>query len=189
MRIYNNREAFYQWDMNQKITDTSFSVGDQIHFTTPSMSNALVVACYELDGVVVADVPNILLQGVEHITAYKYMKDHTRNEYTFPVMQRAKPDDYVYTETEVKSFEALEKKVIETEKRITEAEENAKNFGTENAGKLVYIGDDGNATVLDIGAGLKVINGVLMIDGLKTPNTAILGIAKLGTMVLNRGGI
>lgn len=116
MKIYNNREAFYQWDLEQKITGTSFRVGDQIHFTTPSMSNALVVVCYDIEGDVVADVPNVLLQGVEPITAYRYRGHRTRHEYIFPIVQRAKPDDYVYTETEVKSFEALEKQIAEGEK-------------------------------------------------------------------------
>ena len=64
----------------------------------------------------------------------------------------------------------------------------AKEYGKENAGKLVYVGADGIATVLAIGEGLKIVDGVLMLDIRIAANTAILGRAKLGTMVLNRGG-
>lgn len=64
----------------------------------------------------------------------------------------------------------------------------AKEYGKENAGKLIYVGDDGIATVLAIGEGLKIVNGVLMLDIRIAANTAILGRAKLGAMVLNRGG-
>ena len=65
----------------------------------------------------------------------------------------------------------------------------AKEYGKENAGKLIYVGDDGIATVLAIGEGLKIVNGVLMIDGTVQTNTSILGRAKLGAMVLNKGGM
>lgn len=37
------------------------------------------------------------------------------------------------------------------------------NYGAENAGKLLYVGADGYATVLTLGAGLKIVNGVLTI--------------------------
>lgn len=64
-----------------------------------------------------------------------------------------------------------------------------KNYGIENAGKLLYVGVDGFASFLRIGKGLKVVNGVLMLDGTVAVNTSILGRAKLGTMVLNKGGM
>lgn len=67
-------------------------------------------------------------------------------------------------------------------------------FGTENAGKLIYVGEDGYSIGLTIGSGLKIVDGVLMLDGTVTPDTgedettAVLGKAKLGTMVLGNGG-
>ncbi len=74
--------------------------------------------------------------------------------------------------------------------QLVEKEVNeALTFGTENTGKLLYVGDDGISAVLAIGAGLKIVNGVLIIDGTVAVNTAILGRAKLGAMVLNRGGM
>lgn len=111
MRIYDGRESFYQWDVNQKITSTDFKVGDEVHFTNYKQRNALVTRTYELDGKVVADVPNILLQTATPILAYRYVADenvcNTVDEHTFDVNQRAKPDSYVYTETEVFTYNAI----------------------------------------------------------------------------------
>lgn len=105
MQIYDGRESFYQWDLNQKITSDAFEVDDMIHFFNMRQTNALVVKAYELDGVVVADVPNILLQTALPITAWKYVYDEhsaqTVMEDTFKVEQRPQPYDYFYTETEL----------------------------------------------------------------------------------------
>ena len=43
--------------------------------------------------------------------------------------------------------------------------EAAKLFGAENAGKLLYINSDGEATILALGAGLQIKNGVLSVIG------------------------
>ena len=126
MQIYNGRESFYQWDIDQKITSTDFAVGDEIHFHNLKQSTALVVRAYELNGKVVADVPNILLQSSHSLTAYRYFTDkngqYTIDEQIFSVRQRAKPDDYVYTETEVLNYNTLDK-------RITTLEENGGSGG------------------------------------------------------------
>lgn len=37
------------------------------------------------------------------------------------------------------------------------------DYGKENAGKLLFVGTDGFATVLALGAGLAIVNGVLTI--------------------------
>lgn len=105
MHIYDGRPSFYQWDIDRKITDNRLTVGEEIHFVNTRQTTALVVKAYDLDGKVVADVPNILLQDARPITAYRYIKQsdgsYTTAEYIFGVTQRPKPDDYFYTETEI----------------------------------------------------------------------------------------
>lgn len=105
MTIYDGRESFYQWDLNQKITSNTFAVGDKIHFFNMRQSNALVVKAYELDGKVVADVPNILLQNALALKVWRYEygdnSAQTIEEQIFNVEQRAQPYDYFYTETEL----------------------------------------------------------------------------------------
>ena len=115
MQIYDGREQFYQWDVNQKITSSTFKVGDEIHFFNIKQATALVVVAYELAGKVVADVPNILLQSSHPVIVYHCITvgdtSNTVAKVEFKVDQRAKPDDYVYTETEVKSYESLEQRI------------------------------------------------------------------------------
>ena len=119
-QIYDGRESFYQWDLNRKITSTEFSVGDEIHMFNQQQSQALTLSAYELDGKVVVDVPNILLQAALPIYAYKYVEDGS-GAYTlgevgyFDVIKRPKPSDYVYTETEIKCYSDLDARLTELE--------------------------------------------------------------------------
>jgi hypothetical protein len=119
LQILDGRESFYQWDINQQITG-DFKAGDEIHFYNIKLPTALVVIAYESDGKVVADVPNILLQSSLPITVYRYINgsdtSFTIDEHTFTVIQRAKPDDYVYSETEVLTITTAVNKALEDAK-------------------------------------------------------------------------
>lgn len=142
MRIYDGRDTFYQWDLNQKITSNEFTVGEEIHFTNPKQQSALVVLAYEFDDKVVADVPNILLQNSYPITAYRYVfngnSSYTLDEHTFGVEQRPKPDSYVYSETEIYTLKTVieEIKEIETQVETAAAEVEANTTIVRNAAQL-----------------------------------------------------
>lgn len=111
MYIYDGREQFSQWDIDVMITSTDFKVGDEVHITNSRLPNAMTVLVHEYKGKAVIDVPNILLQTTYPIIVFRYIKDdksgYTIDKQEFVVNQRQKPDDYVYTETEVKSWENL----------------------------------------------------------------------------------
>lgn len=131
--IYDGRLSFYQWDSGEKIRLTETPTGDcQVHFQNTSSDVCLTVAPKEVSGELLADVPNILLQSPETITVWCYVSDgdekHTIRREDFEVTPRQKPSDYVYSETEVLSFDS----------------KLNKNFGTENAGKALIVGEDGN---------------------------------------------
>lgn len=115
MTTYDGKTSFYQWDINQKITDRNFKVGDEIHFYNMKLPTALVVLAYEHNGKVVANVPNILLQSSFPIIVYRMYTDndgkYTRDEFTFKVNQRAKPDSYIYTETEIFNYSYLNERL------------------------------------------------------------------------------
>lgn len=119
MRIYDGRTAFYQWDTNQKIVCNTLEVGDEVHFFNMRQPTALPTVAYKLDGKIVADVPNILLQHALPLTVYRTVENEfgfsTREEFIFNVNQRAKPDDYIYTETEVLSYNSLDKRITDLE--------------------------------------------------------------------------
>lgn len=111
LKIYGDREYFYQWDLNQKLVVAEPSV-KEVHFANFLMDEALVVEVKE--GLV--EVPNILLQENLEIRAYGYCGDcHTLFEQAFKVAYKTKPADYVYTETEVKRYEALDERIQKLE--------------------------------------------------------------------------
>lgn len=122
MRIYDGRPAFKQWDVNMKITDDSFKVGEEVHFYNGTTKNALVLITYEYEDSVVVDVPNIFLTTHLPITVYKCFNENgcscTTDTCKFDVEKRPKPDDYVYTETEVKNYGELEDRIKELEDAI-----------------------------------------------------------------------
>lgn len=151
MKIFDNREAFYQWDLNQKITSEDFKIGDEVHFGNARSGEALVVKTYLFDGVIVADVPNILLQKAQKIYAYQYVtngeREYTANETVFPVTVRPKPADYVYTETDL----------VTVKKLVADAIERAKESGEFKGEK----GDKGDPYVLTESDKTSIVNAVL----------------------------
>lgn len=122
--IYDGRSAFYQWDINQKLRVSHKGVCE-VHFSNPVDDTALVVKPYDLDTVVVADVPNILLQNAGKITAYVYVcigDECTIHEKDFTVRPRLRPSDYVYTETDVRTIEDAEEAARRAEAAADRAE-------------------------------------------------------------------
>lgn len=105
-KILDGREHFYQWDLNQKIVVNDASI-KEVHFCNKTDDCALVVEVKEG----LAEVPNILLQDNYRIRVYAYTGEYTKVEGCFKITPRSKPADYVYTETEIKSLDALEKRM------------------------------------------------------------------------------
>ena len=109
-KILDGRQAFYQWDIDQRVVVEDRSV-TQVHYCNRTDDCALICECYELDGKWVADVPNILLQDNWRIRVYAFDGCATKHEQRFDVIARSKPDTYVYTETEVLSYETISKRM------------------------------------------------------------------------------
>ena len=108
--IYDGRKEFWQWDLNQKLI---VNVPDctEVHFCNKTDDCSLV--CVVEEGLV--SVPNILLQEARAITVFAFTKDgdeaYTKHAEMFRVLERTKPADYVYTETEVLTYKALENRL------------------------------------------------------------------------------
>lgn len=131
-KIYDGREAFYQWDVDRKIVVEDRSI-TQVHFCNRTDECALICECYEHDGKWVADVPNILLQDNWRIRVYAFDGCATRHDEKYDVKPRSKPDTYVYTETEVLSYETIAKRMDAIETDIEGvAEEVIKEYLKEN---------------------------------------------------------
>lgn len=117
--IVGGRKSFFQWDLNQKLAVFDGSI-TEVHFCNKSADCALVCEVYnDESGARVVNVPNILLQANRCIRAYGVAADHTEHYARFEVISRSKPADYVYTETEVKTFSTLEQRMDELEATVS----------------------------------------------------------------------
>lgn len=111
-----DREMLWQWDYGQRVQLHDVPVGTKVHFSNAAIKpNALVTEAYEDGEGVYANIPNIMLQTAGTLSAYIYIEDgdegHTEYKKLFIVRDRERPDDYVYTDDEVKTWEALEERV------------------------------------------------------------------------------
>ena len=114
-QIYDGRSQFYQWDIDRKLVVEDATI-NEVHFCNRTDECSLICEVYELDGLRVADVPNILLQDNWRINVYAYDTNYTKHCEVFEVVKRSKPADYIYTETEIKNYDDLAARVDEIEK-------------------------------------------------------------------------
>lgn len=115
LQTVGNPGFFWQWDQGQ-ILLVNDPACKEVHFSNIYADHAFVVLVKELaDGARTVEVPNILLQEATPICAYIYHRTanggRTRMEYKYTVAARPRPDDYVYTETEVLSYYSLSKRL------------------------------------------------------------------------------
>lgn len=117
--------ALYQWEIGRKIciTPTPGTTVSAVHFAHPGDSEAPTVIPREENGLIVADIPNYLLQSGRSIVAFLVDMDENKVETTcdriFTVINRPKPADYVYTETEVQTWHSLEERIKNLEENST----------------------------------------------------------------------
>ena len=120
--IFDGRTSFYQWDLGQRLI-VHDDVCCEVHFDNGTTENALVCKVFSENGQRLVNVPNIFLQCNNLLKVFAYVEkegcQNTSRIQTFMVVQRPKPDDYVYTETEVWT----------AEKAVADALEKAKTSG------------------------------------------------------------
>lgn len=143
-KIYDGREKFYQWDSDRKLIVDDASI-NEVHFCNKTDDCSLVCETYELDGHVVVDVPNILLQDNWRINVYAFDKKYTKYSAIFEVEKRTKPDDYVYTETETITIANIEAMIAEIEANVsTYAQEYIEAHKEEFKGEQGIQGEKGD---------------------------------------------
>lgn len=118
-KIYDGRSSFWQWDLEQKIV-VPVGVGNEVHFSNENHNRTPVCDVYEQDGIRLVNVPNFLLQEALPLTVYAYARDNKGERTTyadvFSITERPKPDDYVYTETEIRTWKDLDERIKALEK-------------------------------------------------------------------------
>ena len=142
MKIMGYKQGFFQWDTDQKLILPLYRPGMEIHFankmTVGEGRNAIVMYPYELkEDFWVVDVPDVILQEPYTLLVYMCSDDATKEEFRFKVTPRPKPDDYVYSETEVLKYSYLEERIEELEKKI-ESGGTGGGGGTGADGKSAY---------------------------------------------------
>lgn len=104
-----------QWELGRKIRILADEPFTEVHFAQTGDAEALVVEPKEENGVIVADIPNILLQSHRKLFVWLVLSTDDSKENVemagFYIETKPKPSDYVYTETEIKNYEALEKRI------------------------------------------------------------------------------
>ena len=113
-QIYDGRTSFYQYDLNRKLIIDDKSI-TKVHFCNRTGSCSLVRCAYEVNGLWLVDVPNVILQESYRINVYGYDSEYTKHSASFNIVARTKPEDYVYTEQEVAQWEALEERIAQIE--------------------------------------------------------------------------
>lgn len=111
--LENGRKHFFQWDTGQRLIINDNTV-IEAHFCNRTDDCSLICEAYTDGGKRVVDVPNILLQDDWDIRVYAYCGNYTKIEERFEVVKRTRPADYVYTETQVKSWDVMEERVNNT---------------------------------------------------------------------------
>lgn len=101
----------FQWDTGRVAQVNTDADIHEVHFTTKDMTYAYVVSTYEKDGAVYCEIPNIILQQKKSLICYEVTNtdngEMTVAETTLDLHTRNKPQDYVYTEDELKNFDRL----------------------------------------------------------------------------------
>ena len=122
-KIYDGRSHFYQWDIDRKLIVEDASISE-VHFCNQTDKYSLVCKTYIKDGLNLVNVPNILLQNDWRINVYAYDSNYTKFSERFDVIQRCKPEDYVYTETEILNYNTLSDRIDAVDKNIGKTIDN-----------------------------------------------------------------
>lgn len=114
---------FVQWDKDRQVLISGLEPtdGTEIHVSMPNDDHGAYVVKFA-DGK--ADIPNILLTMNGVLTVSIYEGNRTTFSVVFSVAEHEKPDDYIYTETEVLSYKTLDEKIGDLAKLTTAAKEN-----------------------------------------------------------------
>ena len=120
----------YQYDAGRKVQVVSKKnyIIEEVHFCNEDSDTAFVCHAIYDDSVATASIPNILLQSTKDLIVYAVVttedSKQTLERGIFHIYKRKRPDDYVYTETDVFSYKALEQYI---KNEIKEIKDNVNN--------------------------------------------------------------
>ena len=152
--LSNGEDRVYQWDKDITLTILEPEDVPQVHFRWGGKA-----VPFKVENQQVA-IPPELMQLPKSIVFWAYEPDHTMDVAKIPLETRPKPSDYVYTPTEIKTWEQLDERI------------KALEDGGSVAGVSSVNGQTGAVTIT--AAGL----GALTEDDLQSATNAALAAAK-----------
>lgn len=141
-KFYEVIRDLQQWSLGQKLCieglDTEKDI--EVHFSlTECHGDAVLVATEVSEGNIIAKIPQFIMEGRDDhcggmsygAYAFIYERDgdvaETTHKIILVIKKRPKPTDYVYTETEVKTWTKLEERIGDIEKNSAETIKQAVN--------------------------------------------------------------
>lgn len=113
-KILDGREMFYQWDTNRKLLIEDRTIL-QVHFCNRTSNCSIVRCAYDVGGLWVVDVPDIVLQESYRLNVYGYNTEYTKYSDSFNIVARSKPADYITNDIEKQTWEQLEERIAAIE--------------------------------------------------------------------------
>ena len=107
IKLADGRGLLYQWDTGRQVECDA----EQVHFSNHHYGTSIDVDVQNGK----ATIPNQLLTSATPIKAWAWVTDsngeYTKEEQIFIVAKRNKPSDYVYTPTEIKTWQDLQNQI------------------------------------------------------------------------------
>lgn len=130
IKLADGRGLLYQWDTGRQVECDA----EQVHFSNHHYGTSIDINVK--DGK--ATIPNQLLTSAMPIKAWAWVKDssgeYTKEEQIFLVAKRNKPSDYVYTPTEIKTWQDLQNQIGDLNNLTTVHKDNLVNAINDAAG-------------------------------------------------------
>ena len=172
IKLADGRGSLYQWDTGRQVECDA----EQVHFSNHHYGTSIDVDVK--DGK--ATIPNQLLTSATPLKAWAWVKDsngeYTKEEQIFLVEKRNKPSDYVYTPTEIKTWQDLQNQIGDLNNLKTAHRDNLVNAINDAAGSggggasdfiirmTVEGDDDGNYTVISCDATVEQIDAAVSAE-------------------------
>ena len=109
-KIYDGRKEFYQWDLDRKLIVSDKTISE-VHFCNRLGGVSIIRYVYEVNGMYLVDVPNLLLQESFRMNVYGYDKNYTKHSMNFNIVARTRPENYIYTDEDIQTWKELEARV------------------------------------------------------------------------------
>ena len=130
IKLADGRGSLYQWDTGRQVECDA----EQVHFSNHHYGTSIDVNVQNGK----AMIPNQLLTSATPLKAWAWVTDssgeYTKEEQIFIVAKRNKPSDYVYTPTEIKTWQDLQNQIGDLNNLTTTHKDNLVNAINDAAG-------------------------------------------------------